>query len=68
MPPKKDPTHLGPRELQLVELIRQGLTNKEIAYEVNYRRVNATASQETHETTTSTLAPEGRVPALERIT
>jgi regulatory protein YycH of two-component signal transduction system YycFG len=35
---------------------------------VNYRRVNATASQETHETTTSTLAPEGRVPALERIT
>jgi DNA-binding NarL/FixJ family response regulator len=34
MPPKKDPTHLGPRELQLVELIRQGLTNKEIAYEM----------------------------------
>jgi hypothetical protein len=38
-----------------------------LRFEVNYRRVNATASQETHETTSSTLAPESPHRALERI-
>jgi len=35
---------------------------------VNDRRLKATASQETHETTSPTLAPEGRFPALDKIT
>lgn len=36
-------------------------------YEVNDRRVNATASQATHEIRSSTLTLEGGFPALERI-
>ena len=41
----------------------------ELEHLVNYRRVNAPASQATHETTTSTLTPEGALrPAFWRIT